>query len=99
MMKIVSDASRKQAEIEREKMRHEAYSYNAGESRVDRWQNDFLNHDSILSNIESIPFFETRKYVKLIFRNMFFYKLLLHRDKSGSDQLNQIYDVYLGFKH
>ncbi|MCB9094816.1 MAG: lytic transglycosylase domain-containing protein [Halobacteriovoraceae bacterium] len=52
-------------------------AYNAGESRVDRWKKSYLIHDSNLFNIESIPFNETRKYVKLIMRNMFFYKFLL----------------------
>jgi|GEM_PF-587094 len=51
-------------------------SYNAGESRVDRWKRDILKNDDPLSTIETIPFEETRNYVKLIYRNYFFYNLL-----------------------
>lgn len=71
-------------------------AYNAGEHRVDRWQNNFLSDDSILVNIENIPYTETRKYVKLIFRNIFFYKLL---NDNGEDnqKFNQIFDLHLGF--
>ena len=51
-------------------------AYNAGESRVKRWKkNIFVNEDPMVT-IESIPFKETRKYVKLIYRNIFFYNLL-----------------------
>lgn len=51
-------------------------AYNAGESRVKRWKkNIFINEDPMVT-IESIPFKETRKYVKLIYRNIFFYNLL-----------------------
>lgn len=72
-------------------------AYNAGEHRVDRWQNDFLSDDSILKNIENIPYRETRKYVKLIFRNIFFYKLLLNDGAKDKQKFNQIFDLYLGF--
>lgn len=72
-------------------------AYNAGEHRVDRWQNDFLNNDSILQDIENIPFRETRKYVKLIFRNIFFYKMLLKKDGDDKHKYNQIFDLHLGF--
>ena len=72
-------------------------AYNAGEGRVDRWQETYLNSESILKNIENIPYLETRKYVKLIFRNIFFYKMLLADNKSDSNDLNQIYDIHLGF--
>ena len=51
-----------------------------------------------LNNIENIPFLETRKYVKLIFRNIFFYKLLIG-DEEVQDPIhfNQIYDIKVGF--
>jgi len=77
-------------------------SYNAGESRVNRWKEDLLTDDSILFNIERIPFRETRKYVKLIFRNIFFYKMLKESKAvklADSKQHNQIFDVYLGFNN
>ena len=76
-------------------------AYNAGEGRVDRWRGALFDSDqSILRNIESIPFLETRNYVKLIFRNIFFYKLLQEKNElTDPNELNQIYDVKLGFKH
>jgi soluble lytic murein transglycosylase len=73
-------------------------AYNAGESRVKRWQKRYLTNDSILHNIENIPFLETRKYVKLIFRNIFFYKMLDEEPTSiDSHKTNHIFDIYLGF--
>lgn len=51
-------------------------AYNAGESRVNFWNKTFLGGLPPLEGIELIPFRETRLYVKLIFRNMFFYKIL-----------------------
>ncbi len=72
-------------------------AYNAGEHRVDRWQSDFLSNDSILKDIENIPFRETRKYVKLIFRNIFFYKMLLKEGGNDEHKYNQIFDLHLGF--
>ena len=76
-------------------------AYNAGESRVERWKGQLFDSDAtILKNIESIPFLETRNYVKLIFRNIFFYKLLLEKSElTDPSELNKIYDVKLGFKH
>lgn len=76
-------------------------AYNAGDSRVERWKNLYFDSDaSILRNIEVIPFLETRNYVKLIFRNIFFYKLLLNETNEVADtsESNKIYDVKLGFK-
>ncbi len=75
-------------------------AYNAGESRVERWRNLYFNMDeSIIKNIEAIPFLETRNYVKLIFRNIFFYKLLLENEKvADTTDANKIFNVNLGFK-
>ncbi|HXH32007.1 MAG TPA: lytic transglycosylase domain-containing protein [Bacteriovoracaceae bacterium] len=75
-------------------------AYNAGESRVERWKNLYFDTDeTILKNIEAIPFLETRNYVKLIFRNIFFYKLLIEKNEiADSGQPNKIFDVSLGFK-
>lgn len=75
-------------------------AYNAGEGRVERWKGYLFDSDAtILKNIESIPFLETRNYVKLIFRNMFFYKLLLeNKELTDNSELNKIYDIPLGFK-
>ncbi len=75
-------------------------AYNAGEGRVERWKGTLFNpEETILKNIEAIPFLETRNYVKLIFRNMFFYKLLLERKDTDSSELNKIYNIQLGFKN
>lgn len=54
-------------------------SYNAGENRIDRWRKEIFRSDDSLSTIESIPYEETRNYVKLIYRNNFFYSLLSNR--------------------
>jgi soluble lytic murein transglycosylase len=54
-------------------------SYNAGENRIDRWKKEIFRNDDPLATIESIPFEETRNYVKLIYRNKFFYSLLSNR--------------------
>lgn len=76
-------------------------AYNAGEGRVKRWRTKYLTSDSILHNIENIPFSETRKYVKLIFRNIYFYKLMNDQSSqmnlADSSKPNKIFDVYLGF--
>jgi len=74
-------------------------AYNAGESRVQKWKNLYWTKDQgILHQIEEIPFLETRNYVKLIFRNIYFYKLLLKENPSiDSHNPNQIYDLHLGF--
>lgn len=75
-------------------------AYNAGETRVSRWKDKYFTDDSILKNIENIPFNETRKYVKLIFRNMFFYKLLTTKpETTDSHEPNKIFGIYLGFNN
>lgn len=51
-------------------------SYNAGENRIDKWRRDIFKTDDPLATIESIPFEETRNYVKLIYRNYFFYNVI-----------------------
>lgn len=76
-------------------------AYNAGESRVERWKNLYFDTDeTILKNIEAIPFLETRNYVKLIFRNIFFYKILLDSSKTqlaDAKEVNKLFDIHLGF--
>jgi soluble lytic murein transglycosylase len=75
-------------------------AYNAGESRVEKWKNLYFDTDeTIIKNIEAIPFQETRNYVKLIFRNIYFYKLLIEKNQvADSREANKIFDVNLGFK-
>jgi soluble lytic murein transglycosylase len=77
-------------------------AYNAGEARVERWKNQYFDsEETILKNIEAIPFLETRNYVKLIFRNIFFYKLMTEQEESIADskEINKIYDIHLGFNN
>jgi len=79
---------------------HVLAAYNAGEARVEKWKNLYFISDEMLYNIESIPFLETRNYVKLIFRNLFFYKMLEgKKDISDGTARNKIHDVPLGFTH
>jgi soluble lytic murein transglycosylase len=74
-------------------------AYNAGESRVERWKSNYLANEDMLTNIENIPFLETRNYVKLIFRNLFFYKTMTDDPQiTDTATLNRIHDVPLGFK-
>jgi soluble lytic murein transglycosylase len=54
-------------------------AYNAGENRIDRWRKDIFKSEDPLATIEAIPFEETRNYVKLIYRNYFFYSLLSNK--------------------
>jgi soluble lytic murein transglycosylase len=54
-------------------------SYNAGENRIEKWKKDIFKTDDPLATIEAIPFEETRNYVKLIYRNYFFYRLLAQK--------------------
>ncbi len=68
-------------------------AYNAGERRVKRWQKRYFNKDSMLHTVEEIPFDETQTYVKLIYRNLFFYKMIQEEtigiDLSDPDKLFQ----------
>jgi soluble lytic murein transglycosylase len=74
-------------------------AYNAGEGRVSHWRKNYLTHSSILHNVENIPFRETRKYVKLIFRNLFFYKLMNSSELKDSKDKNKIFGIALGFNN
>lgn len=79
---------------------HVLAAYNAGEARVEKWKNLYFNSEEMLANIESIPFLETRNYVKLIFRNLYFYKMLEgKKDLTDGSAYNKIHDVPLGFTH
>ena len=79
---------------------HVLSAYNAGETRVERWKKQYFDEDeTIVRNIETIPFKETRTYVKLIFRNLFFYKLLASEELVDNPENNKIFNVTLGYKH
>jgi soluble lytic murein transglycosylase len=56
-------------------------AYNAGESRVDRWLNEFGNRD-MAEFVEQIPFSETRNYVKQVLSNKAHYELLAYSAAS-----------------
>ena len=56
--------------------------YNAGERRVGQWMEEIFNSDNPLVIIEMIPYRETRNYIKLIYRNFFFYRFLYHQNTS-----------------
>lgn len=51
-------------------------AYNAGEGNVKRWLDRYLSHEDPFITVEMIPFDETRNYVKLIYRNYFFYNFI-----------------------
>jgi soluble lytic murein transglycosylase len=66
---------------------------------VTRWQKEIFSKDeNMLKTIEKIPYQETRDYVKLIFRNMYFYKMLAS-NKMDTEAHTRIYDINLGFTH
>ena len=50
-------------------------SYNAGERRVESWLSEGGYTDGA-EFVENIPFSETRNYVKIIYRNYWFYRKL-----------------------
>jgi soluble lytic murein transglycosylase len=54
-------------------------SYNAGERPVRNWLNQRYRGVDV-EFIEEIPYAETQKYVKLVFRNLFIYKRMLSDD-------------------
>ncbi len=62
--------------------------YNAGENRLKTWSKEIFYTDDPLITIEMIPFLETRNYVKLVYRNLFFYKYL----SNQSDFLKKTLD-------
>jgi peptidoglycan lytic transglycosylase len=49
--------------------------YNAGEDRVESWLSEG-NYADFEEFVDNIPFSETRNYIKIIFRNYYFYRKL-----------------------
>lgn len=73
-------------------------AYNAGEKRLSIWMKDyFINQDPVIM-VESIPYEETRNYVKLIFRNIFFYKFLTN-DPGAFFPMDESFKVASIIKH
>lgn len=70
-------------------------AYNAGENRVIRWRKKIFTHNDPLLTIESIPFQETRNYVKLIYRNIFFYNLIYENKSNIKDPLEESFKISL----
>lgn len=70
-------------------------AYNAGEASLERWRERIFRSDSFLHIVEAIPYAETQKYVKLIYRNVYFYKLLNQSEKD-THSANKAYDVDFG---
>ena len=57
-------------------------AYNAGPTKTASWiKNVFVESDP-LKLIEEIPYKETRMYVKLIYRNMYFYQFLYEKRRK-----------------
>ena len=56
-------------------------SYNASEKAIDGWMKTRFNGNS-LEFIEDIPYSETRGYVRLVLRNILFYKVLNAQDNK-----------------
>ncbi|MGB0453640.1 MAG: lytic transglycosylase domain-containing protein, partial [Bacteriovoracaceae bacterium] len=67
-------------------------AYNAGEGRVKRWKKSVFKSEDPLLLVESIPFTETQNYVKLIYRNLFFYKML-SKEKSPFKKIDESFKI------
>jgi soluble lytic murein transglycosylase len=60
-------------------------AYNAGESRANRWLQEFGDTD-MAEFVEQIPFRETRNYVKQVLTNKFHYEILIPGAMTASHQ-------------
>jgi tetratricopeptide (TPR) repeat protein len=60
-------------------------AYNAGPRRVKIWKKKKIFSGDLDESIESIPYMETRKYVKKVIRNYLNYKRLYDKDFSIDD--------------
>lgn len=70
-------------------------AYNAGMGNVSKWQKSIPFSKDTLLNVELIPFSETQKYVKLIYRNLFFYKYLDNDPSHLTLALNESFQIPL----
>lgn len=75
-----------------------AAAYNAGSSRVHRWNRQFgdprKGEIDAIDWLESIPFSETRNYVQRIMENMQVYRARMSPTNSAPNQLHR--DIYIG---
>ena len=55
-------------------------AYNAGEGNANQWIKNRFTGTHAEDIIEEIPFRETRLYVKLIYRNLFFYNMRFDKE-------------------
>ncbi len=74
-------------------------AYNAGMGNVSRWQRSIPFTTDELTNVELIPFKETRNYVKLIYRNLFFYSALEGSNESLLSPVQNSFKITLDSKH
>ncbi len=70
-------------------------AYNAGMGNVSKWQRSIPFSQDAISNIELIPFKETRNYVKLIYRNLFFYSYLDGQTSNLDTPINDSFKIAL----
>ena len=56
-------------------------SYNANDQAIQNWM-DMRFHGDALEFVEDIPYEETRGYVRLVMRNLVFYRLLASKDPA-----------------
>ena len=57
-------------------------AYNAGPTKTRSWIRDIFDETDPLKLIEEIPYKETRMYVKLIYRNLYFYQFLYQKRRT-----------------
>lgn len=70
-------------------------AYNAGPSVVNRWLKDQSNVRTLYF-IEKIPYKETKNYVKLIFRNYFYYKKWYPSPADPPKLMDELFRDYFG---
>jgi soluble lytic murein transglycosylase len=69
-------------------------AYNAGPSRVKRWLKNSNGKLDAVAFIDSIPFTETRNYVKNVLVYDYIYKIILDQPKSNIFTINEINRQY-----
>ena len=62
-------------------------SYNAGPSRMDRWEKKFGLYDDPLLFIESIPITETQLFIKAVLSDIWTYRDRFSQEKPSRKEL------------